>query len=80
MPLLLKGLSAALRRDAGPEVHAGKRGQFGSSARRQSRRYRVSGARTARQQQRRAGPHCGSFAQKKAATFDRDSFYKSNLN
>ena len=29
-PLLLKGLSAALRRDAGPEVHAGKRGQFGA--------------------------------------------------
>ncbi len=30
MPLLLKGLSAALRRDVGPEVHAGKRGQFGA--------------------------------------------------
>jgi len=29
-PLLLKGLSAALRRDGGPEVHAGKRGQFGA--------------------------------------------------
>jgi len=37
----------------------------GSSARRQSRRYRVSGARTARQQQRCAGPHCGSLARKK---------------
>ena len=37
----------------------------GSSARRQSRRYRVSGARTARQQQRCAGPYCGSLAQKK---------------
>ena len=30
MPLLLKGLSAALRRDAGPELHAGKRGEFGA--------------------------------------------------
>jgi hypothetical protein len=29
-PLLLKGLSAALRGDGGPEVHAGKRGQFGA--------------------------------------------------
>ncbi len=29
-PLLLKGLSAALRRDGGPEVHAGKRGQVGA--------------------------------------------------
>ena len=30
MPLLLKGLSTALRRDGGPEVHAGKRGQVGA--------------------------------------------------
>ena len=38
----------------------------GSSARRQSRRYRVSGARTARQQQRCSGPHSGTLAQKKS--------------
>jgi len=29
-PLLRKGLSAALRRDVGPERHAGKRGEFGA--------------------------------------------------
>ena len=89
MPLLLKGLSAALRTpgqkstpgsvDSSGPAREG-RSPNGSSARRQSRRYRLSGARTARQQQRRAGPHCGSFAQKKAATFDRDSLYNSNLS
>ncbi len=52
----------------------------GSSARRQSRRYRVSGARTARQQQRCAARTVARSPGKKAATFDRDSLYKSNLN
>ncbi|MBA5701584.1 hypothetical protein DJ023_01015 [Pantoea agglomerans] len=53
----------------------------GSSARRQSRRYRVSGARTARQSSRGALARTATRSPgKKAATFDCDSLYKSNLN
>jgi len=74
-PLLLKGLSAALRRDVGPERHAGKRGEFGAGQGRPIPERFVgttskpkeprSGARTARQQQRCSGPHSGTLAQTK---------------
>jgi len=75
-PLLLKGLSAALRRDAGPERHTGKRGEFGAGKGRPIPERFVgttskpkvprSGGRTARQQQQGSGPHSGTLAQKKS--------------
>ena len=75
-PLLLQWLSAALRllrwarrRDAtGSSGSPGRPYPNGPSARRGRRRHRVSGARTARQQQRRSGPHSGSLPKRKRLT------------
>ncbi|MDF2913417.1 MAG: hypothetical protein K0R96_1538, partial [Pantoea agglomerans] len=93
---------AALRRDGGPEVHAGKRGQVGAgqggpiperfvgttSKPKEPRERREDGPAAAevlwpalRLSSRGALARTAARSPgKKAATFDRDSLYKSNLN
>ena len=90
-PLLMKGLSAALRRDVGPERHAGKRGEFGAGQGRPSPERFVGTTSKPKvpRERREDGPAAAEVLRpalqharpdKKAATSDRDSLCKFNLN